>query len=456
MKKLYVADLFCGAGGTSTGAIQAAQSMGRKVELVAVNHWDVAVETHAANHPWANHLCQTLDNVDPRRAVPGGKLDLLVASPECTHHSIARGGKPCSDQSRSSAWCVLRWIDALRPKAVILENVREFQDWGPLNEKGRPMKSEKGRTFRAFLQSIRSMGYRVDFSVLNCANYGDPTTRQRLFILAVKGRKKPTWPAWTHMEKDLALFPENLPKWRPARDIIDWSIPGKSIFNRKKPLADKTMARIQYGLEKFGGKNAEPFLVLMKGQSMARDISYPTPTITTNPHLYLCEPFTIPIDHASLKEKGALSVSRPLGTITTKQRHALVEPFLISYHGGGPEKSPEKRVHTPDDPIPTLDCSNRFGLINPYIIKYYGTGKAQGLNGPLDTVTTKDRFGLIQGAQLDITLRMLEPHELAAAMSFPAGYEFAGNKGEKVKQIGNAVPVRTARELCKAALLMAA
>jgi DNA (cytosine-5)-methyltransferase 1 len=152
-RTVRVADLFCGAGGSSTGLLQAAQALGLTVDLTAVNHWTTAVETHATNHPQARHVCASLDSLDPRQ-VTGGKLDLLWASPECTHHSTARGGKPIHDQSRATAWCVTRWAEALRPKWVIVENVPEFQTWGPLGADQRPLASRKGQTFAAWLQTL--------------------------------------------------------------------------------------------------------------------------------------------------------------------------------------------------------------------------------------------------------------------------------------------------------------
>jgi DNA (cytosine-5)-methyltransferase 1 len=183
-KHIYAADLFCGAGGTSQGLVMAANEMDADLTLTAVNHWQVAIDTHSANHPYAQHLCTGLDNVDPRKLVPSGRLNVLCASPECTHFSSARGGKPCSDQSRASAWHILRFAEALYIDNLVIENVREFQSWGPLDVTGRPMKSKRGQLFEQFIASLRALGYRVEWRVLNCADYGDPTTRERLFIIA--------------------------------------------------------------------------------------------------------------------------------------------------------------------------------------------------------------------------------------------------------------------------------
>jgi len=375
---VYAADLFCGAGGTSTGLIQACRALGRDIKLLAINHWDVAIMSHKANHPEARHMCESLDNVDPRKAMPSGRLDILVASPECTHHSIARGGRPVSDQSRTSAWHILRWAEALYIDNILVENVREFVNWGPIGANGQPLKSKRGTTFRAFITALESLDYKVEWKILNAANYGDPTTRHRFFLLARRGNRRVIWPEITHcVNGDPALFNPGLKPWVPARDIIDWHIKGKSIFTRKRPLADATINRIAAGLKKFGGKSAEPFLAMLYSSSNVRSVGKTLPTITTNAHLYLCEPF---------------------------------------------------------------------------LVKYNGKSKVGSINKPLDTIVTKDRFGLVEIFNLDIRFRMLQPHELAAAMSFDRGYTFKGTKADRVRQIGNAVPVRTARALCETLL----
>lgn len=426
------ADLFCGAGGTSAGMLAAARQLDLRLDLVAVNHWPLAIQTHMANHPWARHICASLtpidtpaesmlfetgvDAVDPRKAVPGGKLDLLVASPECTHHSIARGGRPRSDQSRATPWCVLRWADALQPDGILLENVREFRDWGPLNAKGKVIASRKGETFKAFLDAIVSLGYRVEYRIICCADYGDPTTRPRLFVLARRGRRRIIWPQTSHARDASA----GRQRWRSAREIIDWSLPGKSIFNRRQPLVRKSIDRIAAGLRTFGGEAAQPFLVMLYGTGKARSIDLPLPTVTAQGN-----------------------------------HIALVEPFItaLAHTADGP------RVRSVDEPMPTITGTRTWALVEPFLIKYYRTGTARPIDMPLDTVTTRDRFGLVEPVAvadqdgkawgLDIRYRMLQPHELAAAMSFPEDYQFFGTKDEVVKQIGNAVPGRTACALSR-------
>lgn len=415
-KTIHAVDLFCGAGGTSTGLLNAAKSMDADVHLTAINHWDIAIETHAKNHPEARHLCETLDNVNPRKLFPGGRLNLMTASPECTHFSNARGGVPKCDQSRSSAFHILRWAEALYIDNILIENVPEFMNWGPLGVDGKPMPSKRGKTFVAFVRTLESLGYKCAYRIVNTADYGDPTCRKRFFMICRRGNKKAAWPLHTHSEQGGPdLFGETS-KWVPAKNIIDWSIKGESIFNRKKPLSNKSMDRIVHGLKSFGGKNAEPFLVMLYGTSKSRSIETPVPTITANgQHIALCEPFILPQQAGRIDQLYVRPTSKPMSTITTTGADALVEPFLV---------------------------------------KYYGTGSSHSINKPLDTITTRDRFGLVipDNTHLDIKYRMLQPHELAAAQSFPADYQFSGNKTEIIRQIGNAVPVRTATKLCMSLL----
>lgn len=581
-------DLFCGAGGTSTGLIKAAESIGKKVELTAINHWNTAIETHLKNHPGVRHLCENLDNVNPRKLFPQGRINLLVASPECTHHSNARGGVPCSDQSRATAWRVVDWAASIYIDNILIENVPEFMSWGPLGVNGKPLKSKKGETFKAFVSALESLHYRVEFRVLNAADYGDPTCRKRFFLIARKNRRRITWPAPTHAERGYkAQGGKVIAPWVPAREIIDWSLEGKSIFNRKKPLAEKTLARIEYGLRKFGGEDflvkffgtgqgvsldkpmdtvttsgnhhglvqpflahfrgnskaqgvdsplptvmtkdklglVEPFIAIMKGQSKARSTKAPLPTLTTQNNMYLCQPFLTRFHGGKDSEKRVHDVDGPLPVVDTSNRYGLIEPSFIvpqfgerdgqnprchdlktplptvTSHGAGALVTPfilpqqqgrpgqlrvksvddplstitttgaeqlvepsflvgidhasagEKHVRSLDRPAPTAVTQQNYALIHAHLIKYFGTGRAQSVDEPLGTVTTKDRFGLVEIFEktpgLDIRLRMLQPHELAAAQSFPDDYQFCGNKGEVVKQIGNAVPGRTAKALCR-------
>lgn len=437
MKEVEIVDLFCGAGGTSSGVLHAAKQLGYKVNLTAINHWDVAIDTHSKNHPNARHLCENLDHVRPELLFPKGKVDLLCGSPECTHHSRAKGGKPRSDQSRSTAWKIVEWATALDIANILIENVPEFVEWGPLDGEGKPIKERKGALFILFIDTLKALGYEVEHKVVTCANYGDPTTRARLFIMCKKGRS-PVWPAPTHSENPDNLM-LNLKPWIPAQDVIDWSIEGRTISERTKKLVPATLNRIALGIKKYcredlvdtfldvlhereqtsipevkleEGRLTEPFIVANYTPGYVRPTDEPLPTITTSgAQLYLCEPFIVKQFGTSTTD----SIKRPLSTITTSGcHHFLCEPFLVSY---------------------------------------YGHGGVRGVGKPIPTITTKDRFGLvtIDGDKygVNIRYRMLEPHELAAGMGFPDDYIFTGKKTEIKKQIGNAVPRMTASALSK-------
>lgn len=466
---LYCADLFAGGGGFSTGVARTCRKLDRQPDLVAINHWHIAIRTHKRNHPWARHLCTGLEAVDPTQVCPNprGRLNLLVASPECTHFSRARGGRPMSDQSRASAWLVLKWLQELYVENVIIENVQEFEDWGPLGANGRPLKRLRGALFDQFIASLKALGYRVEWRILNAADYGGATTRERLFIMARRGgRNRIVWPDATH-------GPEGRPRydrrrggytwgarkpWRPAREIIDWSIPSQSIFTRKKPLAPATIERIAAGLRKFGGKYAEPFLLVLRRHADARSIHEPLPTITAGgQHIGLVEPFVLGQQSGS----AARPVSQPIPTVAAGGAISLVQPFIFSMeHKPRPFVLPvhhgarDFRTHDIEQPMPTITTVDAWGLVEPFLVEYYGTGSVSSVREPVPTVTTRDRFGLVtvDGMALDIHFRMLHWRELARAMGFPEEYEFEGTREQKVKQIGNAVHVDVAEALAMAAV----
>jgi DNA (cytosine-5)-methyltransferase 1 len=438
-RKILVADLLCGAGGSSTGCGRALADLGLEMELVCVNHWGVAIETHRRNHPEARHYVQDIATVRPHILVPEGYLDLLMASPTCTHHSVARGGKPTSDQQRSDPWHIITWLTELRVKRLIIENVWEFTGWGPVDARtGKPVKSRKGEYFRAWIDTIRRLGFEPEWRKLNAADYGDATTRSRFILMARSDSRSVSWPIPTHRKREpaqhgqaaLALFP-GMQEWRPARDIIDWSIRGKSIFGRKKALAPKTLARIEAGAVKFGWP--EPYLVILRQHMAGRSLDQPLPTLSAGgTHVALAEPVIIngrrgnlaaPVSAApvpTLDTKGGVwlaepvvlsqhtsgaprSAGDPLPTITTGgagtegrpgcARPMLIEPFMLSRHAGGGARDVA-------EPTPTQVAKHSHLLISAY----YGNGwqEAAGApppchNGdePLPPVTTRGRFGMV-------------------------------------------------------------
>lgn len=439
-KKLVAGDLFCGGGGFSKGFAQACEDLGiRNVRLIAINHSKVAVETHRANHPWAEHHCARVDQLDPRKLVPEGRMKILIASPECTNHANARGGRPINDQSRATAWDVVKWAQELYIENILIENVREIMDWGPLGADGRPLKSKKGEIFHAWLQAIRKCGYSLEHRILNSADFGGATTRQRFFLIAKRGGRRVTWPEQTH-SKDASktgdLF-TGLKPWRAAREVIDWTLKGESIFNRRKPLAVNTLRRIEAGLRKFGGTAAEPFLVILRGthedqiEVSTRPVSQPVPTISAGGgHFGLCEPFTIPIDQKSQGDGGARSVEDPLQTIITQPRIALIEPFVLQQQSGGAPRSTkdplpaiaskgaqalvepfivpffgerdgqEPRTHSVEQPLPAVTSHGAGALVEPFLVQpNHGggvSGRVHSVDQPLKTITTERSFGLVQ------------------------------------------------------------
>lgn len=494
MSKILCADLFCGGGGTSTGMINAFRRAGvNDYQLIGVNHWNIAIETNRINHPFEKLYCSTVQNVKPREAVPSGRLHFLWASPECTNHSRAKGGRPKDEQSRATAWDILKWAQELYIDRIYIENVVEFLEWGPIDAKGHPMESKKGETFRAFVAALESLGYHVDWQAMNAADFGAPTSRVRLIIQAVRGRVKIVWPEPTHA-KEPGMFGEK--PWRSAREIIDWSIPGKSIFARKKPLAENTIRRIESGIRKYWGEWAEPFLVILRGtkdsqcRASVRRLDVPLPTISAGGiHAGIVEPFLVRynggddrhhsinepvpvldcsnrygmvepliVDMSHPSESGNSRVTSggdPVRTITTRNNMALVEPLFIPQQSAG-------TVKPVSNPLPTVAAAGAISIVEPFMVKFYGNERgAESLNDPIDTICTKDRFGLVRGYLvdvngaryvLDIRFRMLQPHELAKGMGFPADYKFAGKKKDQVKQIGNAVSPNLSEALIYSAL----
>jgi DNA (cytosine-5)-methyltransferase 1 len=382
---LEVADLFCGAGGTSAGAVEAIEMLGHKAQLTAINHWPIAIATHTANHPGARHLCTSLDVVNPRSLYGDNQLSLLWASPECTHHSVARGGKPINDQSRATAWCVVRWAEALRPPVILVENVPEFETWGAIGTNNQPLKSKRGATFLAWVGALESLGYHVDWQVLCAADYGDPTTRRRLFIQAVRGRRKIVWPDPTHAAKPSAeLYSVDRKPWVPARDIIDWKIEGQSIYERKRPLSPKTMKRIMAGLEKFGLK---PFIVPKEGVfggNVAQDVEKPLGTVITDGRVHIAQPYLVDLYNEREGQPARVrSIDQPLPTVTaSKGGGGLAQPFLVTMEHRGSERDIDR-------PMPTITTAKggAIGLVDPFLVKLRGTGGAHDIGDPAPTIT---------------------------------------------------------------------
>lgn len=438
--KINIIDMFCGGGGESTGLISAAHDFGFDINMSAINHWERAIETHAANYPFAEHRIEDVQTINPETLKASVDTDLLWASPACTHHSVARGGKPKNEQMRAPAWDVLRFAEILHPKRIIIENVPEFQNWGPLTPDGKTIVEKKGQTFNMFIRCLQSLNYIVSYRVLCAADYGAPTSRRRLFVQAVRKDcgKRIIWPKPTHTKED-DMF---LPKWRSASEIIDWSIPCQLIKDRKKPLADATLKRIEYGIREFWGDYAEPFIARLYGNSTAESLDKPLSTIScSGAHHMLIQPFLARYNGGVNRVH---SINEPVPVIDTSNRYGVVEPFISAIG----QTSAKQRNRTLDQPLSTICTKQEHCLVQPFITEYYGNGGAHPIGIPLPTITTKDRFavcGVTDGIELGF--RMLQPNELAAATGFPSDYKFTGTKVEIVKQIGNAVPPNFAKAL---------
>jgi len=369
---------------------------------------------------------------------------------------------------------------------VILENVAYWLDWGPIDDStGEAIEGRKGETFAAFVDALSAIGYRVEWRLLNAADYGAATTRVRLFVRARRGRRAPMWPLPSHAKTRGGLLDLGA-TWRPASEIIDWALPSRSIFGRAKPLRPKTLARIERGIAKFWGAYAEPFLVLLRGTGSARSVDLPLPTLTAGgQHVGVVEPFIVTPGGCDLG--GPRSARDPLPTVMARDRFAVVEPFLVPHYGEGVGQRPRVhsihqplptapasavkfslceafvthvthggRTHSIDAPLPTVTAAGRgeFAVVEPFMLSQGSTGAPRPVSQPAPTIVTAGAVAMVEPILLpyDIRFRMLQPDELRAAMGFPAGYRLAGNRGDQVKQIGNAVCVDVAEALCAAAL----
>ena len=339
-----VVDNFAGGGGASTGIEMA---LGRPVDI-AINHDPLAISMHTVNHPSTQHYLDNVWQVDPREVSQGRPVGLAWFSPDCTHHSKARGGKPVSPRVRGLAWVVLKWAGLVRPRVIMLENVEEFENWGPLTRSRRPCPQRKGMIFEKFVSQLRDLGYSVEWRQLRACDYGAPTIRKRLFLIARRDGQPIVWPEPTHGP--------GLKPYRAAADIIDWSIPCPSIFERSKPLAEKTLARIARGIQRFVIDNPKPFVVPAGA----------APFLT---------------EHANASTQRVFSAEEPLRTqvASIKGGHfALVAPYIQPYYG---DKSPIARGATLNEPLRTQTTENRFSLCCAFLAKHYGGGYKHGVSG---------------------------------------------------------------------------
>lgn len=431
------ADLFCGSGGFSTGLVRACEQLfpGRSLDLVAVNHWQVAIDTHQHNHPGIRHFCADLEHLKPRDAVPGGVLDILLAAPSCTYHSRARGGKPVYDQQRMDPWHVVRWCTDLRVHRLLVENVPEFVDWGPCHAvTGKPLKNRKGEYFRAWLAALKAIGMRAEWKVLNCADYGDATTRQRFFLYARSDGKALRWPDPGYTRGGETDLLGTRAPWRSAAEIIDWSRLGTSIFTRKRPLVANTLTRLLAGAKRnqwpqqhidalqalIDGKKPNlhvtaeeaetiaqrlgiPMVMATGSGGVARGVNQPIPTVTAGGPKDFRPHFAEPVLMGVGSQNAAKPVSDPCPTITPggassakrpgNARPQLAQPIILHKMNSDGGRS----ARGVDEPIPTVTTAGAGFIARPILTPYYGSGSGltgQSVDEPMPAQGTKERFAL--------------------------------------------------------------
>ncbi len=398
-----VIDNFAGGGGASTGI---ELGLGRPVDI-AVNHDPEAVAMHDINHPHTRHFCESVWEVDPRVIADGKPVDLAWFSPDCKHFSKAKGGAPVKKEIRGLAWVAIRYAATVKPKVIMLENVEEFVTWGPLATDGRPCPKNKGRTFASFTNALKRLGYQVDWRELRACDYGAPTIRKRLFLIARRDDQPIVWPEPTHGDPaSEAVKAKRLKPWRTAAEIIDWSLPCPSIFERKKPLAENTLRRIARGIQRYVLDSSDPFLVKVNhGYDYFRGqpLDEPLQTITSKLGTGLVVPTLAPFitEHANGSTQRNMPADAPLRTICAQVKgghFALVSPTLIQV-GYGERKGQAPRVPGLDKPLGTAVAGgNKHALVAAFLAKHYGgnyTGPGSSLENPLPTATTVDHNALV-------------------------------------------------------------
>ena len=406
MKLLYI-DLFCGAGGTSSG-VNSARLDGRQcAQVVAcVNHDKNAIASHAANHPEALHFTEDIRTLELsplvahlqecRRTYPDA-LVVLWASLECTNFSKAKGGMPRDADSRTLAEHLFRYIEAINPDYIQIENVEEFMSWGDVDENGKPLSMDKGKSYTRWVRNIKKYGYNFEHRILNAADYGAYTSRKRFFGIFAKKGLPITFPEATHSKEGATSLFGTLEKWKPVRECLDFEDEGDSIFGRKKPLVEATLERIYAGLIKFvaGGKDA--FIVKYNsvnkktGKHVPPSIDEPCPTVATQNRLALAKVSFLSKQFSGDPMSKNVSVDAPAGTITCKDHHAIIsaERFIVNYRFNN-------TGHSIEDPSPTICTVGQIGVAScQFIDMQYGNGTPISTEEPANTVTTTPKFNLV-------------------------------------------------------------
>jgi DNA (cytosine-5)-methyltransferase 1 len=410
-------------------------ALGRPIDI-AVNHDPDAILMHKTNHPNTLHVTEDIFKVDMLKYTKGQHVSLMWASPDCTSHSKAKGGQPREKGLRILPWAVYKHAKIITPDVILMENVEEIQDWGPLDDNGYPIKERMGEDYRKFVNAMEGIGYEFDCRELVAADYGAPTTRNRWYAAFRRDGKPIIWPEPTHNRTGT----NGLKKWEPISQCLDWSDLGSSIFTRKKPLKEKTLNRIARGIEKFIINDSNPYF-LPDNIASSFLIQY----------------------HGETKGEyvRGQSVNEPIKTIDTSNRYGLVTAFITKFYKTGTGQSVNEPLHT------ITTSPGHFGLVSAFLIKYYGQGVGQSVNDPIGTIVTKDRFGLvtvmIKGETyqiVDIWFRMLKPEELKLGQGFPGSYiidrDYTGKRypvSKSVARIGNSVVPVMAKALTQENML---
>lgn len=429
-----IIDNFAGGGGTSTG-LEAA--FGRPVDI-AINHDPEALAMHAANHPYTKHLCESVWDIDPIEVTKNQPVALVWLSPDCKHFSKAKGGKPVEKRIRGLAWVALRWAAKCKPRVIMLENVEEFKTWGPLivdeNGHAKPDPNKKGKTFESFIRQLKGHGYEVDYFELRACDYGAPTIRKRFFLVARRDGIKIQKPNPTHgAPESKGVKSGKLKPYLTAADCIDWSLPCPSIFNRKKPLADKTLARIAKGIMRYVVETCDPFIVKFSENSLGQRCDEPLHTVMAGaPRFGIIEPTIAPFinEHANASNQRVMPAEEPLRTICAQVKgghYSVVSAFLAKHFTG---------VVGTDirNPISTVTSIDHHSLVTAHVTKFRTGAIGSGLDEPLHTVTAggqqaRPGTGNAMGIVTANLVRQFG-NSIGSAVSDPIGTITAGGQGK--------------------------
>lgn len=515
MINVYWIDLFCGAGGTSTGIHMA--NVKAKV-LACVNHDAKAIESHRENHPDCHHFTEDIRDfkvvlklkkiVEELREKEPDCIINIWASLECTNYSKAKGGLPRDADSRTLAEHLFMYLDELNPDYLYIENVREFMSWGPLDSKGKPLSRDKGKDYIRWVQNIENRGFDFSYRLLNSADYGAYTSRERYFAQFAKKGMPINWPDATHTKKvvkDPGLFEKPMKKWKPVKEVLDLEDEGVSIFERKKPLSENTLKRIYAGLIKFVANGETEFIKkYYSGRPEGKVISTERPagTITTIDGQAIVKCIFLKQYYGNSNPQ---SIDNPCPTLTTKDRYSKVEAqFLVnSYSNGG--------QHTKlDDPAPTVTGVPKSNLLTakPWLMDTNFSNVGSSVDEPSRTIVAARKHHYLMNPQfqskgnsiddpcftliarmdkkppylvevesgeygivvfendsetmikikefmaaygiIDIKMRMLKVNELLKIQGFPKGYKLKGTKTEQKKFIGNSVVPQMAQNIVEA------